>query len=114
MKIIKINIIALLAVLMTFSCTNDFEEINQNPTQANSASPSAQLLEAVLRTTGDRFEWWRANLIYSTTMIQHFAPGPSFDAGDRYTLNEGWSSSLFVRYNGYLRDIVDLIDPYKR
>lgn len=113
MKRLKIYITFLLIGLISFSCTDAFEEINQNPTQANSASPGAQLLSAVLRTTGDRFEWWRANLIYSTTMVQHFAPGPSFDAGDRYTLNEGWSTSLFVRYNGYLRDVVDLIERTK-
>ena len=113
MKNIKINIIALLFISLSFSCTNDFDEINQNPTLAGSAEAGAQLSGAIFRTTQDRFEWLRANLTYASAMAQHFAPGSSFTAGDRYVLNQGFASSLFTRYNGYLRDIVDLIERTK-
>lgn len=99
---------------MTFtfnSCDDGFAEMNVNPNQANSIDPTFQFPLVQLRTSGGRYENWRAGLIYSSTMIQHLAALPTYWSGDKYLYNAGYSSSLFDRaYGEQVRDIVDLIN----
>ncbi len=100
----------LLAMVVVFSaCDDGFEELNINPTQANEIDPGFQMTYIQLQTSGERYENWRAVLIYSSTMIQHFATLPTYWSGDKYLYNAGYAASLFDRaFKNQVKDIVDL------
>lgn len=105
----KISLLILLLAVGFQSCDEGFEELNVNPTQANEIDPGFQLTYVQLQTSGERYENWRAVLIYSSTMMQHLAALPGYWSGDKYLYNAGYASSLFDRaYNNQVRDIVDL------
>lgn len=92
------------------SCDNGFEELNINPTAANEIDPNFQMSWVQLRTSGGRYENWRAGLIYSSMMIQHMSALCGYWTGDKYTYNSGYASSLFDRaYGEQVKDIQDLI-----
>jgi hypothetical protein len=92
------------------SCDNGFEELNINPTAANEIDPNFQMSWVQLRTSGGRYENWRAGLIYSSMMIQHMSALCGYWTGDKYTYNSGYASSLFDRaYGEQVKDVQDLI-----
>ena len=99
-NIIKLFSGALLAasLLMLASCDAGFEEMNVNPTQANQVDPNFKLTNIQLRISGERYENWRTNLIYSSVMIQHFATLPTYWAGDKYTYIGSYSAAMWDRY----------------
>ena len=92
------------------SCDDGFAELNVNPNAANSIDPSFQFPWVQLRTSGGRYENWRASLIYSSMMIQHMAALCGYWTGDKYTYNPGYASSLFDRaYTEQVKDMQDLV-----
>ncbi|RDY60862.1 SusD/RagB family nutrient-binding outer membrane lipoprotein [Flagellimonas nanhaiensis] len=100
-------IILVLAVIA--SCDNGFEDMNVDPTRPSQVSASSKLTAVQLFTSGDRYENWRANLIYSSTMMQHFASLAGYWTGDKYTRNAGYASSLMERYYGdALKNLINL------
>ena len=104
--------ILLVAALMIFStsCDDGFEELNVNPTQAATIDPGFQFSWVQLRTSGGRYENWRAGLIYSSMMIQHMSATCGYWVGDKYTYNAGYAASLFERaYSEQVKDVQDLI-----
>ncbi len=107
--------LSLFAVALTFSvliasCDSGFEELNINPTQADQVDPNFKLTYIQLLTSGGRYENWRTNLIYSSTMIQHFATLPGFWAGDKYGYVPSYSSALWDRYyENAVKNIEDLL-----
>ena len=112
MKLFKYKLILVLAVMMlcNTSCDEDFAAINTNPQIATSIDPGFQMTWTQLRTSGGRYENWRASLIYSSMMIQHMAALCGYWTGDKYTYNAGYSSSLFDRaYTEQVKDAVDLV-----
>ncbi|MDH3245399.1 MAG: SusD/RagB family nutrient-binding outer membrane lipoprotein [Saprospiraceae bacterium] len=107
--IIKITLAFSFFVFATISCDDGFEELNVNPTQANEINPGFQFTYIQLQTSGERYENWRAVLIYSSTMMQHLAALPGYWSGDKYLYNAGYASSLWDRaYVNQVRDIEDL------
>jgi hypothetical protein len=50
-----------------------------------------------LRMSGERYEAWRANLIYQSTMMQHIATTASYWSGDKY-----WNKGYALRYGSLL------------
>ncbi|MEL6924215.1 MAG: SusD/RagB family nutrient-binding outer membrane lipoprotein, partial [Bacteroidota bacterium] len=113
MKLLKYKMVCLFfALLITqTACDEDFAEINTNPQAATSIDPGFQFTWTQLRTSGGRYENWRASLIYSSMMIQHMAALCGYWVGDKYTYNAGYSSSLFDRaYTEQVKDIQDLIN----
>ncbi len=97
------------------SCDNGFEELNVNPTAANEIDPNFQMSWVQLRTSGGRYENWRAGLIYSSMMVQHMAAVCGYWTGDKYTYNAGYSSSLFDRaYSEQVKDVQDLINTLQQ
>ncbi len=101
-------LVALTLISLT-SCDKDFSEINTNPNAATTIDPAFQLTYVQLQTSGERYENWRAALIYSSTMIQHLSAMATYWSGDKYLYNAGYSSSLWDRaYRNYIRDLVDL------
>lgn len=98
-----------LALISLTSCDKNFEVINTNPNAASTIDPAFQLSYTQLQTSGERYENWRAMLIYSSTMIQHLSAMATYWSGDKYLYNAGYSSSLWDRgYRNYIKDLVDL------
>lgn len=110
-----LGVTMMLLVLPLSSCDNGFDELNTNPNVINEIDYNTLLTQAMLQTSGGRYENWRAVLIYSSTMIQHFATLPGYWSGDKYLYNAGYSSSLFDRnYPTTIKsmaDIFDKVDP---
>lgn len=86
-------------VLVLIGCDKGFDEMNVNPTKHRVLATS-KLTAAQLFTSGERFENWRANLIYQSTMMQHYATTAGYWSGDKYTWNRAYASSLIDRYYG--------------
>lgn len=106
----KIILVLAAVVLINTSCDDGFAELNVDPLAAPAIDPNFQFSWVQLRTSGGRYENWRAALIYSSTMIQHYATLCGYWSGDKYTYNAGYSSSLFDRaYGETVKDIQDLI-----
>ncbi len=111
MKFLKYIIVVAACLMFNTSCDNGFDELNVNPTAANEIDPKFQFSWTQLRTSGGRYENWRANLIYSSMMMQHFASTCGYWSGDKYSYNGGYSSSLFDRaYTEQVKDVQDLIN----
>ena len=79
------------------ACDN-FGDLNVDPTEAAQIDANFKVTELQVRIAGTRYENWRAQLIYSSTMMQHLAALPGYWVGDKYFYNAGYSSSLWDRY----------------
>jgi hypothetical protein len=112
MKNIKILSLVLTVGLIFGSCNTDsLQELNIDPLAANEIDPGYILAYTQLQTSGERYENWRAQLIYQSTMMQIFATLPGYWSGDKYLRNSGYSSSLWDRaYNNYIKDLVNLVE----
>ncbi len=83
---------------LSFAACDNFGDLNTDPTQAAQIDPNFKLTNIQVRLSGERYENWRTNLIYSSTMMQHLAALPTYWSGDKYLLNTGYSSSMWERY----------------
>ena len=112
MKIYKILTVLLTVGLVFGSCdTEELTNLNIDPLAANEVDPGYILAYTQLQTSGERYENWRAQLIYQSTMMQIFATLPGYWSGDKYLRNSGYSSSLWDRaYRNYVKDLVNLIE----
>ena len=110
LKSLGLAILCSLVVVSCDSLDDDFEALNTNPTQANDIDPNFKLTNIQLRISGERYENWRTNLIYSSTMMQHIAALPGYWSGDKYLYNPGYSSSMWDRYYPNIsKNIEDLL-----
>jgi hypothetical protein len=92
------------------SVKDNFEEMNVNPQEADDLDPEFQLTYILLGTSGERYENWRTNLIYSSTMMQHFATLPTYWSGDKYLYNPPYSSAMWDRYYpNVVKNVQDLV-----
>lgn len=113
--IYKIGFLLIFTAMCTTSCDDNFAEINTNPTVAIDINPGFQFSWVQLRTSGGRYENWRAGLIYSSMINQHMAALCGYWNGDKYTFNGGYNSSLYDRaYTEQVRDIQDLINTLEK
>ncbi|WP_420456026.1 SusD/RagB family nutrient-binding outer membrane lipoprotein [Rubrivirga sp.] len=97
-----------LGTLALPACDN-FGDLNVDPTEASQIDADFKITDLQLRIAGNRYENWRAQLIYSSTMMQHLAALPTYWSGDKYLYNAGYSSSLWdTYYNDVAKNIVDL------
>ena len=105
--------LAVLCSVVLVACDgldDDFEELNVNPTQASQIDPNFKLTNIQLRISGERYENWRTNLIYSSTMMQHFATLPGYWSGDKYTYIASYSAAMWDRYYPNIaKNIEDLL-----
>lgn len=106
--------IAITALWIMAGCTKKFEAINNDDTRVTDEQYKAEysLTRAQLEYTGNSdysYETWRVNIIYCGMMMQQLA-NTGWYAGDKYMLNDGWSSSYFeVAYRDQVRYIVDML-----
>lgn len=82
---------------LTSACDNGFDELNVNPTKPSQVDVVTKLPYVQLNTSGERYENWRANLIYCSTMMQHFSNLATWWSGDKYLWSRGYASSLIDR-----------------
>lgn len=107
----KKTIYTVLLLLLVFtSCDKDFEELNVDPTKSSQIDAKSKFTATLLRTSGERYEAWRANLIYQSTMMQHIATTTGYWVGDKYFWNQGYAASLWDRYyTGPVKGIEDIL-----
>lgn len=94
----KNSIYILLFAFLLSACDKGFEELNVNPTKPIQVSLSTKLTAAQKFMSSERYDNWRANLIYQSTMMQHLSVTAGYWSGDKYTWNKGYASSLIDRY----------------
>lgn len=116
-KYIKLGLVTgLSASLLLASCTKDYVDINTNPVAYSSSTfnPNFVFTSAELTYAGSTdfaYETWRANLIYSSTMIQGLAALSSYWAGDKYLLTPWYTSAYWERaYDEQVKKIVDVVE----
>ena len=98
MKKIVLTIFALSLVFSSCEFDKGFEEMNVNPAKASQIDVGNKFASVILRTSGGRYENWRASLIYQSVMIQHLSSTAGYWSGDRYFRNTGYATSLWDRY----------------
>ncbi|PCJ95524.1 MAG: SusD/RagB family nutrient-binding outer membrane lipoprotein [Flavobacteriaceae bacterium] len=106
----KKSIYILLFALVFSACDKGFEELNVNPTKPVQVDLSNKLTAAQKFLSSERYDNWRAGLIYQSTMMQHFSTTAGYWAGDKYTWNKGYASSLIDRYYGnVIKSVEDML-----
>src|SRR5688572_7247927 len=80
--------------LMTLaSCDKGFQELNNNPNAYVTPAVNSIFSLAEVYMNGQNFENHRANLIYTSEIVQHLA---SFGyPGDKYTYVPEWSGAFY-------------------
>lgn len=115
-KIINYTWMFTVVLLLATNCTSDFEEINTDPAKASidDFNPNWLLTTAQLRYSGSAdfsYETWRAQLIYSSTMVQHFSTVLGYWQGDFYGSNPAYLTAYWERaYDEQVKQIVDLVE----
>ena len=110
MKKIYYLVFALAFVFTSCEFDEGFAEMNVNPTKAAAIDVNNKFASVFLETSGGRYENWRASLIYSSMIIQHMSSTATYWTGNFYTLNQGYSTSLFDRaYPSQVKQIEDII-----
>lgn len=106
----KKSIYIILFSLAFISCDEGFEELNVDPTKPIQVSLSSKLTAAQKLISSERYDNWRANLIYQSTMMQHISTTAGYWSGDKYTWNKGYASSLMDRYyGGAVKSVEDML-----
>ncbi len=106
----KKAIYILLFMLLVGACDEGFEDLNVDPTKPTQVDVSTKLTAAQLLASSERYDNWRANLIYQSTMMQHIATTAGYWDGDKYTWNRGYASSLMDRYyGGVIKQVEDML-----
>ncbi len=110
MKKIFYLVFALAFVFTSCDFDEGFAEMNLDPTKAAAIDVNNKFASVFLETSGGRYENWRASLIYSSQIIQHMSSTATYWTGNFYTLNQGYSTSLFDRaYPTQVKQIEDII-----
>ena len=92
------GIIVSAIMLSTTSCTDNFEDINTDPVDPQTASIDGIMAGVqYFEFAEPRFVTWRGNLIYTSQFAHHFSynvTGSWFGA-DAYQNNQGWTNAVF-------------------
>jgi hypothetical protein len=105
------KLICLLTMALVFSaCDDGFDELNVNPTKPPQIAAANKLTAVQKFISSERYDNWRAGMIYQSTMMQHIATTAGYWDGDKYTWNRGYASSLMDRYYGNaIKTVEDLL-----
>ncbi len=103
-------ILLLMMALFIGACDDGFDELNVNPTKPAAIAAANKLTAVQKFISSERYDNWRAGMIYQSTMMQHIATTAGYWDGDKYTWNRGYASSLMDRYyTGAIKTVEDLI-----
>jgi hypothetical protein len=104
-------LLALFLIPLNGCDTESLHELNENPTVAEEIDPGYILAYTQLQTSGERFENWRTQLIYQSTMIQQLATLATYWSGDKYLYNDQYSGALWERaFTNYIKDLANLVE----
>ncbi|WP_188814376.1 SusD/RagB family nutrient-binding outer membrane lipoprotein [Hymenobacter cavernae] len=116
----KYTLLPLAALLLTGSCTKEFDDINTNPSTYTQATFDANYLLTTTQlgyagSADFAYDTWRGNLIYSSTMVQGLATVVSYWAGDKYLLNEAytaayWGNTTVGAYVEQVKPVTELVE----
>lgn len=108
---IKALLVAVLLFPLNGCDTDNLHSLNENPTVAEEIDPGYVLAYTQLQTSGERFENWRTQLIYQSTMMQQFATLAGYWVGDKYLHNEEYTGALWNRaFTNYIKDLTNLVE----
>ncbi|RYF86767.1 MAG: SusD/RagB family nutrient-binding outer membrane lipoprotein [Chitinophagaceae bacterium] len=113
-KFIKTFLLAFTGIVLVTGCTKNFDKTNTNTAAYSQSSfdPNYLLTTSQLTYTGSTdfsYETWRGNLIYCSTFMQGLSTVVGYWAGDKYLLNEGYTSAYWqVAYPEQVKNVVDL------
>ena len=115
MKTNRNIIIGLFFTTLFFSCSNnELLDLNKDPNSSDVINLSYLLAFGQLQISGERYENWRGNLIYSSTMMQQNASLAGYWVGDKYLYNPGYSAALWDRnYAAPLKTLTHVVDRTK-
>lgn len=104
-------LIAAVSSLVLISCSQGFEDLEKDPV-ALSANPNGQLSYIELSMSGQRYDQWRANLIYPGGFVQHYAGAWNVtEYGSKFKKNDDYAHALWRRaYSVQLKNAVDIIE----
>ncbi len=95
--------------LVVGACDDGFDELNVNPTKPSQIAAGNKLTAVLKFVSSERYDNWRAQLIYQSTMMQHLSTTAGYWNGDKYTWNRGYASSLLDRYyENAIKNVQDL------
>lgn len=104
-------LVAIVLIPLNGCDTSSLHELNENPTVAEEIDPGFILAYTQLQTSGTRFESWRTQLIYQSTMMQQFATLPTYWSGDKYLHNDQYSGALWTTaFTNYIKDLTNLVE----
>lgn len=104
--------LTLLACLTLGSCDEDkLTELNVNKNASTDINLGFLLAYGQTRVAGDRYESWRTNLIYSSTMIQHNATLQGYWSGDKYYYNAQYSGAYWEsHFPDAIKNLTNVVD----
>jgi hypothetical protein len=120
-KLIICSSLLTVGLFLSTGCTKNFQSLNTDPTAFSAANfdPNYLLTTAQLDYTGSQdfsYDTWRADLIYSSTLIQGFATSIGYWAGDKYLSNPGYLAAYWQSDGGgdgaypeQVKPIVDMV-----
>lgn len=102
---IKIKLAAILFCLALSSCTNNFEELNNDPNRPKTVTPGVMLGQLQYRIVNNAIQSSRS---FTHELMQVDAPRASTSGGGlhRYVVNPG--SAVWSSFYGYFNDIQDI------
>ncbi len=108
----KIIAITTLISLILGACNKDkLVELNINKNASTEIDLGYLLAYGQLRVAGSRYESWRTNLIYSSTMIQHNATLQGYWSGDKYYYSSQYSGAYWERhYPDAIKHLTHVVD----
>jgi hypothetical protein len=86
-------------------------ELNVNRNASTDIDLSYLLAYGQTRVAGSRYESWRTNLIYSSTMVQHNATLQGYWSGDKYYYNAQYSGAYWERhFPDAIKNLTNVVD----
>jgi hypothetical protein len=109
MKSNTLKYLSIIGVLLFTSCDKGFEDLNKNPNAYVTPDVNSIFSLSEVLMNGQNFENHRANLIYTSEIVQHLA---SFGyPGDKYTYVPEWSGAFFgSSFSGGIKETTQLLN----
>lgn len=118
MKYLKIYIFVLSAIIFTFGCTDNFEEINTDPLSLTSDKVDASLIGLAFAQTqyntvnGVHWRFQISQNLFSDLYCQYFATTqPNFDS-DRYTQVGRWADLAWSSFYGQAAPNIKYVEDF--
>ncbi len=110
-KLRNITLVTLAALTLGSCDEQKLTDLNINKNAPTTIDMSFLLAYGQLRVAGSRYESWRTNLIYSSTMIQHNASLQGYWSGDKYYYSSQYSGAYWEsHYPNPIKNLTEVVD----